>query len=551
MSRRVLALIRVILRPTGRYVLCWLAALALTGFIYHTGRHMFDAVPDPEHPETVRADSNNGHTFIDFGGQWLLARMVAAGRGHELYNRPAQRAELEAAYPRADEAPGAERSDAENLLAWSMDEPPDEEGGPRIGGALYPPTHALLFAPLGFLQPRYAYHLLQIVILALAWAAGGALARLSGGRLWWPAAASFLMLFPGFGGALHLGQNSMISLAILVFGWVLVARGREAAGGAVWGLLAYKPVWAGAFLLVPLFTRRWRMAAGMLGAGIVFGLLTLPIVGVQSWLQWLRIGRAAADLSKVDENWIFLSRDLLGVPRRWLLNFDEPAAQRDRLAVSLVGYGLWAAVVGGTAAVALVRRRSARMIAGYGAAFVGLGAWASCFHFIYYDQLLAALPVTLLLLDPQRFLRPTLLAATPAPVELAGYYAPRPLREPPPGPVAVRAGPRSVAVLNSAVLTLVTLLILMEQTFNGMAISATVSFGALPTGGEFPYAFPNPLKFSTQQRGTPWDLFVLLTLWAYCGVRVLMGTPVSDASQKRGELNEFGERRADVGGAHQ
>src|SRR5439155_25929114 len=205
----------------------------------------------------------------------------------------------------------------------------------------------------------------------------------------------------------------IVSLAILAVGWYFVARGRELTGGAVWGLLAYKPVWAAAFVLVPLLTRRWRMLAGMLGAGVLFGLATLPLVGVKGWLDWLRIGREAAHAYNVLENWIFLGRDLLGIPRRWLLEFKAEEAVADRPVAAVVGWGLWLAVVGATAAVALARRREVRQADGYGAAFVGIGAWVSCLHFIYYDVTLAALSVALLLTDPRRFLRPVVLAAAP------------------------------------------------------------------------------------------------------------------------------------------
>jgi len=340
------------------------------------------------------------------------------------------------------------------------------------------------------------------------------------------------MLFPGYQGALGLAQNSVLSLAILAVGWCFVARGRELAGGAVWGLLAYKPVWAAAFILVPLLTRRWRMLAGMVGAGVLFGLATLPVVGMKSWLDWLRVGREAAHGYNVIENWIFLGRDLLGIPRRWLLDFQAEMAVQDRPVAAVLGWGLWLAVVGATVAVALARRREVRAADGYGAAFVGIGAWASCLHFIYYDVTLAALPVALLLTDPRRFLRPVVLAAAPAPPELAAYYAPRPHCEPPPDPTAIPAGPRSVAVLNSAVLTFVALLILIEQTFNNMAIDATVLIARLPTTGPF----PNPLKFSTQQHGTPWETFVLLGLWAYCGARVLRRGSEAAADSIREQL---------------
>jgi hypothetical protein len=43
---------------------------------------------------------------------------------------------------------------------------------------------------------------------------------------------------------------------------------------------------------------------------------------------------------------------------------------------------------------------------GPGAAFVLLGAWATCFHFMYYDVLLTALAVFLLFTEPRRYLEP-------------------------------------------------------------------------------------------------------------------------------------------------
>ncbi len=515
-----MTVIRIILGPRGRYVLCWLAGLVVTGLVYHLARHAYDTDRPGADPAKVRPDNNYGHVLIDFGGQWVMARMFARGHGPELYNRALQWEIMEEAYPRSDEAPGQDGHDAENLYRWTSDLPPDTPGGPHIGGALYPPTHALLFAPLGRLPPRQAYHLAQILNLALTWLAGAAAAGIARGRLWWPAVTAFLMLFPGYGGAVILGQNSILSLTILLAGWLLVTRGRELAGGAVWGLFAYKPVWAAAFLLVPLLTGRRRMLAGMLTAGVLFGLATLPVVGVRPWLQWLRIGHDAAEAYKADENWVFLSRDLLGIPRRWLLNFAEPFDQRDRPLAAVVGWALWGLVVGTTAAVALARRQAVRATTGYGAAFVCLGAWASCFHFIYYDCLLAALPVLLLLTEPRRFLRPVLLATAPAPPELAPYFAPRPLRAPPPAPAPITAGPRSAAVLNSFVLTAVALLILIEQAFPNLGVEASVSLAGLASNGPLPRLY----KFSTLQQGTPWDTFTLLALWAYCGARLLLGS---------------------------
>src|SRR5262249_18614425 len=150
-----------------------------------------------------------------------------------------------------------------------------------------PPIDAFVYTPLGLLPPRIAYRLAQVGAVCFAFIAAGGLCLLARGRLWWPVAAVFIMLIPGFAGAVGLGQNPSLSLAILTWGWLVVAWDRPGWGGAVWGLLAYKPVWAVAFFLVPVLTGRWRMALAMLGSGTLLAALTLPFVGVQSWINWL------------------------------------------------------------------------------------------------------------------------------------------------------------------------------------------------------------------------------------------------------------------------
>jgi hypothetical protein len=514
------ALRRFILHRWTRYVLCWLIALGLTGLQLHIARHMFD--------ESDRRDGNKGHVLIDFGGQWLIAHMLAIGRGHELYSRSAQREVLDASYPQADEAPDAKDHDAGNLMQWLMDIEPAYPGEPPLGGPLYPPTHALMFAPLGALPPQQSYKVAQVLFLLSAWVAGLAIAGISRGRIWWPVATTFVMVFPGFGPALHLAQNSALSLAIVLVGWWFVSRGWEVAGGIAWGLLAYKPVWAVAFLLVPLLTRRWRMVLAMTATGLALILATLPFVGIDSWLHWIRVGRTAATVYNVDENWVFMSRDLLGIPRRWMLNFAEAKETRDRFAPAVVGWTIWATVLLATAVVALRRRAAVSGVDGYGAAFVAIGAWATCFHFIGYDSLLAAFPVVLLLTEPRRFIQPVLLALAPAPRTLAAYFAPRPVTGLPP-PATVPVTPMTAVVLNSFVLTAVALLILIEQSFGLLNISASVSVGLIPE--EYHKFVLSPMKFSTGQSGTPWDTFVMLALWAFCGARVLMGIGESELGE--------------------
>ena len=59
---------------------------------------MFDSRPTGD-PKSERRDRNFGHTAIDFGGQWLLARVVITGHGHELYSPAVHHQILDAGIP--------------------------------------------------------------------------------------------------------------------------------------------------------------------------------------------------------------------------------------------------------------------------------------------------------------------------------------------------------------------------------------------------------------------------------------------------------------------
>src|SRR6266516_816665 len=98
--------------PAARYALAWLLLLAGLAFGLHRSWHYFD---DPR-----RRDGNVGHALIDFGGQWLMGRMLVEGQARHLYARGRQREVLRRAYPRADEDPDQADSDAEVLLGDLM-----------------------------------------------------------------------------------------------------------------------------------------------------------------------------------------------------------------------------------------------------------------------------------------------------------------------------------------------------------------------------------------------------------------------------------------------
>ncbi len=458
-----------LLLPRTLYVLAWVVAMGTTA-VCLIGAWI--ALNSPG-----RRDGNYGHVNIDFGGQWLLARMLVEGHGRHLYNRSYQREVLREAYPVADQDPAADKSDVEDLMYGVMgrDDPQaattvasflapfaarnslesvlflsagkyqwqpgpvptaaralaplaahdpleavnlaavgqtwgpdclDHAVAPQVGGPLYPPVHAVFYSPLGFLKPQTAYRVNQVFGLLLAFVIGWGVRQLAHGRIWWPVAITATIVFPGFGASVALGQNAGLTLAILVWGWVLIARGQHGWGGALWGFLVFKPVWLLAFLLVPMLWRRWRVCLAMICTAGALAALTLPLVGWHSWLNWLQVGQEGTEVYNTDENWVHLSRDLMGIPRRWLIDFDLPRAERANSwdAPTLIGWGLWLGVVLATVFVAFLRRRHHPAREGPAAAFLLLGAWLSCFHFMLYDVCLAALPVFLLFTEPRRYL---------------------------------------------------------------------------------------------------------------------------------------------------
>jgi hypothetical protein len=108
---------------------------------------------------------------------------------------------------------------------------------PRVGDAWYPPLHAFVSYPLALLPPQPAYRAQQLADVVLTLLAGLAVRQLSRGRTWWPVAVTGSVLFPGYLGSLALGQNAQPTLTVLLWGWVLIVRGR--------------PGWLGRHALMP------------------------------------------------------------------------------------------------------------------------------------------------------------------------------------------------------------------------------------------------------------------------------------------------------------
>ncbi len=490
-----------------RYVLSWLLFISVAATMLYYSWTARD--------HRSRCDGNDGHATIDFGGQWLMGRMLVEGNARELYDRDVQRGLLTDHYPAEDGAPG-ESTDVENLMYWMMgnDDELDDRQERHVGGPLYPPVHAFLMAPPALLPPRLAYRVSQFLNVIEAILAGLAIRRLFGGRLWLPLAALMVMTFAGYSGSLTLGQNATLTLVILLWGWVFMAEGKNARGGAVWGLLAFKPVWALSFFLVPLITRRWRACLTMALMGFAFFVMTLPWVGWHGWMDWLAIGREAAAEYRRDARWISLSRDVLGLSRRCLGGrFDESSLVPD-----LVGWVMLANIFFTTVGLTMLHWRKAQTTKGPIPAFILLGAWLCCFHFMYYDVLLTLLPLTVLLTDTECWLGLSLvrlrwtwrLDRLVVPEYEAGpvaidYCRPRLATSFPQRPTAPVGAAPLFWTVNSIPLTLIILIYLQYP---------------------IEYAW-----FHWEHRsiaGVPLDTYSIIGIWLWCGVRLIRDWSIAD-----------------------
>jgi arabinofuranan 3-O-arabinosyltransferase len=562
--------------------LVWLAAIGVGVGLTYRSIHMFDA-PRHVEPERKRPDGNNGHTQIDFGGQWAMGRMIVTGNGRQLYHRQKQWQVVRDSFPEEDESqvqreesrlPRNKQSqarpdedfhhDATNLMSWFMgyEKEPHAEwkklagaaaapfaqpipgqplaaaaleqaaadtvtpelseklNEPMIGGPLYPPVHALMYAPLALIdRPQVAYHVFQLLCALLVPVAALGVTVLTRGRIWWSFATLCIFTYPGARGGLDLGQNPVVSLCIAVWGWALASRGRNVAGGMVWGLFAFKPVWGAALFLVPLLMRRWRFALAMVLTGAALAAATLPVVGIESWFHWLRIGSDASELYKTSENWIDLSRDLQGLPRRALTDFSMPYDVRSTPLINALAWGVWGSVLAATVAIYLFRADRTRST-GVGAGFLFLGAYLTCFHFMYYDALISVAALAVLFAGPRRFFRLEPFAIEPAaaaPSLVLGRALPEAATSAP-------LGARMLGYMNSFPLTLVAAMFLMENSLSGMELEATAGiryFATPATDGSTSPKVPR-LRVDTTVR-FPTDTFLLMGIWAWCGWRLLYG----------------------------
>jgi Glycosyltransferase family 87 len=150
---------------------------------------------------------------------------------------------------------------------------------------VYPPSYLLLVLPFGTLPFIASYVIFQLATAGLLTAALclGPDQRNAKFLL-----AVFVLLSPAAAFNVVGGQNAFLVSALVVAGFRVLRR-RPIAAGALLGALTIKPQFC---LLVPIAliaAREWRALISAIIAGLALILISIPILGIDLWVQWLRL----------------------------------------------------------------------------------------------------------------------------------------------------------------------------------------------------------------------------------------------------------------------
>jgi hypothetical protein len=198
-----------------------------------------------------------------------------------------------------------------------------------------------------------------------------------------------------------------------------------------------------------------------------------------------------------------------------MLNFGEVEGESERIpypvCTRILSIAPFVLVLGTLVTAAWIRRaKLARATDGPAAAFLLLGAWMMCYHFMYYDVLLAYLPVALLFTEPRRYPKPLFIGMWPfgrskPSAELLDAYRPDHYfhRR---SWLPYLHGYGLLLLVNSLVITLVAALISIQYVFPSFGLNV--------------------------YHCTPWDTFILIGLWLWCAYRVFADKEEAPAAQE-------------------
>lgn len=245
------------------------------------------------------ADTAAGRLGGDYPAFYAAGRIAATGDLDEVNDLDRLEAAQEDLFP-ADEDEG--------FLTWA-----------------YPPHVALLYRPLAALPYRasYALHtgLMIAAYVGAAWLLRRKVTWLDRGFV--PGLAAGLLFYPMFRG-IGAGQNTALTMLLLIGAWRASSADRDGLAGLLIGLLLFKPQFALVAIAAWAANRRWRAVAAFGATAAATWAVTAAFAGadwVSGWFDDLDAYRATEDVNA--ENHVSLSEAadaLFDVPAvGWLL----------------------------------------------------------------------------------------------------------------------------------------------------------------------------------------------------------------------------------------
>ncbi len=236
----------------------------------------------------------------DFSHLWIGGRMIVSGHAGQLYNPSIQKQ----AYRDADSA--------ENPPAVWL------ERNEVVGCFFYPPPTAVAYSALAWMPMRTAAIVQAYLNIVLGVLIAWYFARRIHGGVPVAAAGLAILVYPPYFVTVALGQNSVVTMGLVLFAWGMCNRRRDFGAGLLLGLLICKPNWLLAIGWIPLIHRRWGLLMGMVcGATAVVG-GSILVTGVEPFLSYTGLLRSLAGLHEMDGYNLKLTYNGLSVFRKWL-----------------------------------------------------------------------------------------------------------------------------------------------------------------------------------------------------------------------------------------
>ncbi|HWQ97791.1 MAG TPA: glycosyltransferase family 87 protein [Clostridia bacterium] len=290
---------------------------------------------------------------IDFADYYTAGHMAISGELDSVYSVPAHRATMEQVLGVV----------VPFTLPWR-----------------YPPVFLLAIIPFSLLPFKISMVLWLGVTLVLA---AVAIFRMLPEKRWLGALA---LGFPGVFMNFRWGQNGFLSAAILAAG-VGALEINPVLGGAMLGLLVYKPQFAVFPFLILLLTKRWKALLSAIASALAISLASMALFGVDQWIEFFRsLFVSSSNLMEAESATIAAIQ--VSVYNSMMVLTESPLA-------SMLAQGICS--LGAIIAVCWIFRKSDRF-ALKGAALV-LGIPLAIPYFMQYDLMILAVPLVLLAYD--------------------------------------------------------------------------------------------------------------------------------------------------------